>query len=40
MGWFVILSDPQGNPFAIWRIDPKAKQVSSDNPYPQEEQKL
>ena len=25
MGWFAILSDPEGNPFAIWQMDPKAK---------------
>ena len=25
MGWFAILSDPQGNPFAFWQMDPKAK---------------
>jgi len=25
MGWFSILSDPEGNPFAIWQTDPKAK---------------
>ncbi len=25
MGWFVMLTDPQGNPFAIWQMDPKAK---------------
>jgi uncharacterized protein len=25
MGWFAMLTDPQGNPFAIWQTDPKAK---------------
>jgi hypothetical protein len=25
MGWFAILTDPQGNPFALWQMDPKAK---------------
>ncbi|MDD5711359.1 MAG: VOC family protein [Smithellaceae bacterium] len=25
MGWFAILSDPQGNHFAIWKMDKKAK---------------
>ncbi len=25
MGWFSILSDPEGNAFAIWQMDPKAK---------------
>ena len=25
MGWFAILTDPQGNPFAIWQSDPNAK---------------
>jgi predicted enzyme related to lactoylglutathione lyase len=25
MGWFAILSDPQGNPFALWQSDPAAK---------------
>ena len=25
MGWFAMLTDPQGNPFAIWQMDPKAK---------------
>ena len=25
MGWFAILSDPEGNSFAIWQTDPKAK---------------
>jgi predicted enzyme related to lactoylglutathione lyase len=25
MGWFVMLVDPQGNPFALWQTDPKAK---------------
>jgi predicted enzyme related to lactoylglutathione lyase len=25
MGWFAMLADPQGNPFAIWRTDPSAK---------------
>ncbi len=25
MGWFAILSDPQGNPFALWQTDDKAK---------------
>ncbi len=25
MGWFAMLIDPQGNPFAIWQTDPKAK---------------
>jgi predicted enzyme related to lactoylglutathione lyase len=25
MGWFAMLTDPQGNPFAIWQSDPKAK---------------
>jgi predicted enzyme related to lactoylglutathione lyase len=24
MGWFAILSDPQGNPFALWEADKKA----------------
>jgi uncharacterized protein len=25
MGWFAILSDPQGNPFALWQVDANAK---------------
>jgi hypothetical protein len=25
MGWFAILSDPQGNPFALWQGDETAK---------------
>jgi predicted enzyme related to lactoylglutathione lyase len=25
MGWFSILSDPQGNPFAMWQTDSAAK---------------
>jgi len=25
MGWFAILTDPQGNLFAVWQMDPKAK---------------
>ena len=25
MGWFAILSDPQGNPFALWEADKKAR---------------
>ena len=25
MGWFAMLTDPQGNPFAIWQTDPNAK---------------
>jgi hypothetical protein len=25
MGWFSILSDPQGNPFALWQADSGAK---------------
>lgn len=25
MGWFAILTDPQGNPFALWQTDPAAK---------------
>jgi predicted enzyme related to lactoylglutathione lyase len=25
MGWFAILSDPQGNPFALWQPDSGAK---------------
>jgi predicted enzyme related to lactoylglutathione lyase len=25
MGWFAMLVDPQGNAFAIWKEDPKAK---------------
>jgi len=25
MGWFAMFVDPQGNPFAIWQADPKAK---------------
>jgi predicted enzyme related to lactoylglutathione lyase len=25
MGWFAMLTDPQGNPFAIWQSDSKAK---------------
>jgi predicted enzyme related to lactoylglutathione lyase len=24
MGWFAMLFDPQGNPFAVWQQDPKA----------------
>jgi len=24
-GWYAILTDPQGNPFAIWQADPNAK---------------
>ena len=25
MGWFAMLVDPQGNPFALWQSDAKAK---------------
>ena len=25
MGWFVMLLDPEGNPFALWQSDPNAK---------------
>lgn len=25
MGWFVMLLDPEGNPFALWQSDPTAK---------------
>ena len=25
MGWFAILSDPQGNPFALWEADKNAR---------------
>ena len=25
MGWFSMLIDPQGNPFALWQSDPNAK---------------
>jgi predicted enzyme related to lactoylglutathione lyase len=25
MGWYAILSDPQGNPFALWQTDAAAK---------------
>lgn len=25
MGWFAMLADPQGNPFALWQSDPAAK---------------
>jgi uncharacterized protein len=25
MGWFAMLTDPQGNPFALWQTDSKAK---------------
>ena len=25
MGWFAIVSDPQGNPFGLWQTDPNAK---------------
>jgi predicted enzyme related to lactoylglutathione lyase len=25
MGWFAMLIDPQGNPFAVWQMDPNAK---------------
>ena len=25
MGWFAVLSDPQGNPFGLWQSDPSAK---------------
>lgn len=25
MGWYAMLSDPQGNPFAIWQDDPQAR---------------
>ncbi|HVO65208.1 MAG TPA: VOC family protein [Syntrophales bacterium] len=25
IGWFAMLTDPQGNPFAIWLMDPNAK---------------
>ena len=25
MGWYAILSDPQGNPFALWQADAAAK---------------
>jgi len=24
MGWFAILSDPEGNPFALWQTDKAA----------------
>jgi uncharacterized protein len=24
MGWFAILSDPEGNPFALWQSDKTA----------------
>jgi len=25
IGWFAMLTDPQGDPFAIWQMDPNAK---------------
>lgn len=25
MGWFAVLTDPQGNPFGLWQTDRKAK---------------
>jgi predicted enzyme related to lactoylglutathione lyase len=25
MGWFAMLVDPQGNPFALWQSDKNAK---------------
>ena len=25
MGWYAVLSDPQGNPFALWQTDAAAK---------------
>lgn len=25
MGWFAMLTDPQGNMFAVWQMDPNAK---------------
>jgi uncharacterized protein len=25
MGWYAVLSDPQGNPFALWQADKAAK---------------
>ncbi len=25
MGWFAMLIDPQGNPFALWQTDSSAK---------------
>jgi len=25
MGWFAMLLDPEGNPFALWQTDPNAK---------------
>jgi uncharacterized protein len=25
MGWFAIVSDPQGNPFGLWQTDPQAR---------------
>jgi predicted enzyme related to lactoylglutathione lyase len=25
MGWFAMLTDPQGNMFALWQTDPDAK---------------
>ncbi len=25
MGWFAMLTDPQGNMFALWQMDPNAK---------------
>lgn len=25
MGWFAMLLDPQGNPFAVWQNDPQAQ---------------
>jgi len=25
MGWFAMLIDPQGNPFALWQSDSNAK---------------
>jgi uncharacterized protein len=25
MGWFAILSDPEGNPFGLWQSDPNAR---------------
>jgi predicted enzyme related to lactoylglutathione lyase len=25
MGWYAILADPQGNPFALWQPDAAAK---------------
>jgi len=25
MGWFAMLLDPEGNPFALWQTDPNAR---------------